>query len=93
MNEAIHFVTYHILVIREILETNTNVDKNKFQNAKVFQSAHQPTGHALTQFSNLSSGSQPPPPTYHTTGGAGGTIIWGGGGSRPTPHHTNGNVH
>ena len=71
MNEAIHSVTYHILVIREILETNTNVDKNKFQNAKVFQSAHQPTGHALTQFSNLSSASQPHPPIDHTTGGGG----------------------
>ena len=55
MNEAIHSVTYHMLVICEILETNTNVDKHKFQNVKVFQSAHQPAGHALTQFSNLSS--------------------------------------
>ena len=43
-------------------------DKYEFQTTKIFQSAHQPTGHALTQFSNLSSGSQPHPPTYHTTG-------------------------
>ena len=71
MNEAIHSVTYHALVICEILETNTNVDTNEIQNVKVFQSTHQPTGHALTQFSNLSSASQPHPPIDHTTGGGG----------------------